>query len=269
MNTRAATKNATRTVGSSRTLRILARVGFAASGLVHLLLGYVSIRVAFNGQGQTDQSGALAEITDLPGGPLVLWAMVVGLFALALWLVVQSLLGVGSSSKKRWMRSLASAAKAVAYAALGATALTFARGGSSSSSDSTQQASSTILSLPGGQFILGAVGLIAMAVGVYFISKGVRRGFLDDLDVPHGAAEKPVTAAGIVGYVAKGVAIIVVGILFVVAAVTVDPSEATGLDGALKSLAQLPFGAVILTVVGVGLIAYALYTFVRARYARL
>ena len=74
---------------------------------------------------------------------------------------------------------------------------------------------------------------------------------------------------GTVGYVAKGVAIIVVGILFAVAAVKVDPDDSTGLDGALKSLASLPFGMVILIAVGLGLIAYGVYTFVRARYARL
>ena len=72
-----------------------------------------------------------------------------------------------------------------------------------------------------------------------------------------------------VGYVAKGVAIAVVGVLFVVAAVTHDPEKAGGLDAALKSLAALPFGQVILWIVGAGLVVYGVYCFARARYARL
>jgi hypothetical protein len=270
MSTRSTAKSAASTAGNSRVLRILAKVGFAASGLVHLLLGYLAIRVAIGGASESsDQSGAMAEIGKLPGGAIVLWVVVVGLFALGLWLIVQAILGAGSSSDKRWVRSLVSAAKAVAYIALGVTALTFAQGGSTSNSQSTQQASANILALPGGPFLLGAIGVIAAAVGGYFVYKGVTKKFEEDLTMPSGTAGRVVRTMGIVGYVAKGVAVVVVGILFIVAAVTVDPGSATGLDGALKSLAALPFGVVILVAVGLGLIAYGLYTFVRARYARL
>jgi hypothetical protein len=161
------------------------------------------------------------------------------------------------------------AGKAAAYIALGLTALTFALGQSADGSDSAQQASATILALPGGQVLLGAVGVIALAIGGYFIFKGVTRKFEEDLTVPSGTPGRAVRILGVVGYVAKGIAIGVVGILLVVAAATLDPESSTGLDGALKSLAELPFGVVILVAVGLGLTAYGIYTFVRARYARL
>ncbi|MFB2582733.1 DUF1206 domain-containing protein [Herbiconiux sp. P15] len=270
MSTRAKTKSAARSAGNSKALTVLARVGFAASGLVHLLLGFLAIRVAFNDGGESsDQSGAMSEISKLPAGAVLLWVVVIGLFALGLWLIVQAVLGLGSSSDKRWVRSLISVSKAIAYIALGVTALTFAQGGSTSNSDSTQQASANVLSLPGGPLLLGLVGLIAVGVGGYFIFKGVTKKFEEDLSIPSGTKGKAVRTLGIVGYVAKGIAVVVVGILFVVAAVTVDPESATGLDGALKSLAELPFGVVILVAVGLGLIAYGIYTFARARYARL
>lgn len=57
--------------------------------------------------------------------------------------------------------------------------------------------------------------------------------------------------------------------LLIITAVTVDPAEAAGLDGAVRSVAALPFGAALLVLVGVGLIAYGLYCGVRARRARL
>lgn len=257
------------TVGGSRPVGILARLGYVASALVHLLIGYLAIRLALQQGAETDQSGAIAQIAALPGGIFLLWLTVVGLFALGLWLIVQAFMGVGSASKKRWIRSLVAAAKAVAYIGVAGTALTFALGGSSNASSSTQQASGSILALPGGQFLLALVGLIALAVGVYMIIKGIRQKFVADIMVPSGLTRRPVLILGTVGYVAKGIAVGVVGVLFMIAAATINPSQATGLDGALKSLAALPFGTALLIAVGVGLIGFGIYTCARARLARL
>jgi hypothetical protein len=254
-------------VEHSRGLEVLVRIGFAASGLIHLMLGYLAIQVALQHGGESDQSGAFRQIAKLPVGGAILWITVAGMFALALWLLIQALLGIGSSSKKRWARSLVSAGKAVAYGALGATALVFARGGSSSSTSSTRHASSTLLSLPGGQLLLGLVGLAAVGIGGYLVAKGIRQKFTQDISLPSGAARRPVLVLGTTGYVAKGIAVAVVGVLFVIAAITVDAKQATGLDGALRSLSTLPFGQVLLVVIGLGLIAFGLYTFVRARLA--
>jgi hypothetical protein len=258
-----------RAVGRSRALTVLVRLGFGGSALVHLFIGYLAIRVAVHQDAETDQAGAIAEIARLPGGMVLLWLAVVGFFALALWLVIQAALGIGYASKKRWVRSLVSVGKAVAYLALGLTALTFAQGGSSDASSSTEQASTGILALPGGQLLLGLVGVIAFAVGVYLVAKGARRRFVNDIVLPSGASRRAVLVLGTVGYVAKGIAIAVVGVLFVIAAMIVNPAQASGLDGALKALAALPFGSAILIAIGAGLIAFGVYTFARARLARL
>ena len=79
-----------RSVGTNRALRVLARLGFAASALIHLFIGLLAIRVALQQSAEGDQSGAIAQIAQLPGGMALLWIAVVGLFALALWLVVQA-----------------------------------------------------------------------------------------------------------------------------------------------------------------------------------
>ncbi len=263
------TRRAVGSVGHSRPVKILARIGYVGSALIHLLLGVLAIQVATTGGGEADQAGALARLGDLPGGPLLLWTTTVGLFALALWLAIQAILGIGSSSKKRWIRSLVAGAKAAAYVALGATALTFALGSSSNGSSSAQQTTATILSMPAGQLLLGVIGLAAAGVGVYMVAKGVRQKFLEDIDAPSGAARRPVVILGVVGYIAKGIAVVVVGILLVTAAISLDPSKSTGLDGALKALVALPLGPVILVAVGIGLIAFGVYTAARARLARL
>jgi hypothetical protein len=269
MNAGREARRAASRAGNNRALTIIARIGFAASGLMHLLMGYLAIRIATHHGGASDQSGAFAQMAKLPGGTIILWVTVVGLTALALWLLLQASLGIGSSSKKRWARSLVSLGKAVAYVALAATALSLALRHPTNSAASTQQASGTILSLPGGQALLIAVGLITAGIGGFFIYKGARKKFHEDISVPAGGAGRAVDLLGIAGYVAKGIAIVTLGILFIVAAVKVDPKDASGLDGALKALVALPFGEAILIVIGAGLIAYGLYSFARAKLARL
>lgn len=269
MRLRRAARRAAGKAGDSKALGTIARAGFAASGILHLLLGYLAIRVALHHGGESDQSGALAQLAKLPGGTIALWLTVVGFAALGLWLLLEASLGIGSSSKKRWARSLVSLSKALTYFALGWTALTFALGGSSNSTTLSRRTSGTILSLPGGQILLVLVGLVAAGIGCYFMIKGIRQKFRDDILVPHGPFERPVIVLAVTGYLAKGVAVLTLGILFIVAAVRVRPRDASGLDGALKALSALPAGEIILVAVGTGLMAYGIYSFARARLARL
>jgi hypothetical protein len=263
-------RHAAGSVEANRALRILARGGYAGSAAIHLLIGFLAIRVVLHDPVESDQAGAIAQIALLPGGMVLLWALTVALFALALWLTLQALRGAGSVRGRRWARRLESLAKAAAYLVLGLTALAFARGSGADASASTRQTSSAILGLPEGQLLLGAIGVVTSGVGIYLLIKGLRRRFLADIVAPtDGRARTAVVCLGVVGYVAKGIAIAIVGVLFVVAAATLRPDEASGLDGALKSLVALPLGAVLLVAIGVGLISFGLYTFVRAALARL
>lgn len=263
-------KTAARRFQDSTAFELLARLGFAVNGLLHVLIGGIAIGVATtSGGGEADQSGALGQLASTPGGIFVLWAVAIGLAALGLWQVSQAFLVNDADAKHRWASRVKEAGKAVAYLAVASTAFTFALGTGSSSSGSTQNLSATLLSTPGGVILLVAVGLGVVAVGAYFVYKGLAKKFTEDIAVPSGKTGRTTIRLGQVGYAAKGIAVAVVGVLFVVAAVTADPSEATGLDGALKSLATLPFGMIILVLVGLGLIAYGIYCFVRARAARL
>lgn len=266
----ASAKGNARQLADHRWFRAAARTGYAAVGVVHVLLGYVAVRVAIGGGGQeSDQSGALRQLTRLPGGVVVLWLVVIGLAALCLWLVLQAVLGAGTA-KRPWVRRVSAIAKAVGYGTLAVTALRVVMGSGSSSAQSSRSASAKLMAAPGGVFLLVAVGLAILGVGVYFVVKGLRRSFRDEISkAPGGGPRAGIVMLGVVGYVAKGVAVGAMGILFVFAAVTNDPSDASGLDGALKRMAGLPFGTVILVAVGLGLAVYGVYCFARARYARL
>ena len=263
-------KDVARAAKNSTPLRVLARLGFATNGLMHVLIGGVAIGVATGaGGGEADQSGAFGQLASTPGGVFLLWAVVVGLSALGLWLFVASFLIPGADPKRKWSHRVVEWGKAVVYFALAFTAFTFARGSSTDSSSSTSDATATLMSSPGGIIVLFVAAIVVLAIGAYFVRKGLTKKFLSDISVPRDPVKKVVIALGIAGYVAKGIALGMVAILLVVAAVTRDPSKSTGLDGALKTLAALPAGPAILTAVGIGLIAYGVYCFVRAWRARL
>jgi hypothetical protein len=256
-----------RALHENRIFRLFARGGFAVNGLIHILIAGIAVTVAFGAQGSADQGGALAQVAGYPLGFAILWFLAGGLAALGLFQVLETVL-IRGTDKEDWADRAKEGGKGVAYLAIGASAASYAMGAGSDSGQQSESLTAQLLAVPAGVVLLVVLGLAVGAVGVYFVTKGIRQKFLEDIALPPGSRKKTATVLGTLGYVAKGVAIAIVGVLFITAAVTADPSESTGLDGALKSLADLPFGAVILLVVAFGLAAYGVYCFIRARYPR-
>jgi hypothetical protein len=257
--------DAAREVGRQRWVQWLARAGYAASGLIHILIGWIAAQVALGGGGEADQTGALGSLRSAPGGPLLLWACVVGFAALALWHVVDAVARADELKDR-----VKEGSQAAVYAVLAFTALSFARGGGSSGEQRTDDLTGTLMGMPFGRVLVGAVGVTILVVGGYHIYKGLSDSFLDDLRTTGGGTTgRGVLWAGRLGYPAKGLALIIVGLLFLVAAWQADPEQAGGLDAALKTLSGQPLGTVLLLVIAVGLVLYGIYSFARARYARM
>lgn len=241
-----------------------ARVGFAVNGVLHLLIAWIALRVAFGGGGSADQSGALSTLASNTGGQVILWLGVAGFALLAVWQLVEAIIGAHGAEASDRVKAIS---KCVVYAALAFSAFKFATG-SGSSGQSKQQSTDftqTLMDAPAGRVLVGIVGLGVLGVGGYHVYKGAKKKFLEDL-VQHPG--QWAVYAGQAGYIAKGIALAVVGLLFLVAAFKKSPGEATGLDGALHALREQPFGTVLLTVVALGLAAYGIYSFARARYAK-
>jgi hypothetical protein len=244
-----------------------ARIGYATSGVLHLLIAWIGLQIAF-GQGgkHADQSGALASLAGNGLGELLLWIAVLGFLGLGLWQLADSIVGHPGKGSDAWGGRAKAAAKCVVYLVLAWSAFSFARGkvGSSSSSQ-TVDFTASLMAKPGGRTLVVVVGIVVIAVGVYHVVKGWTKRFLRDLEDHPGTWA---TRAGQIGYIAKGVALVLVGLLFVVAGLRKQPAEATGLDGALRTLRDQPFGTGLLVIVSLGLAAYGLYSFARARHAK-
>ncbi|MDT0210425.1 DUF1206 domain-containing protein [Curtobacterium sp. BRD11] len=259
-------------VADSRWFELTARAGYVGSGVVHLLIGYLVVLLGFgnaSGGSETDQSGALRQLAEVPGGVALLWVVAVGTAALALRLLLEAVVGGRSDSARGWAARAKDLGKAVVYGVVSYSAGSFALGAGTSSSGSTRSAAAEALATPGGVFLLIAVGAVAIAIGAALVVQGCRRSFWKQLVRPRQPLDRAVTVLGTVGYVGKGIAVAVVGVLIVVAGVRSDPDQATGLDGAFDALRDLPAGSVVLVAVGIGFLAYGVYSFFRARFARL
>ena len=248
-------------------LEAAARVGYATSGLLHLLIGWIALQVAFGGSGgkNADQSGALASLASNGAGKAALWVGVVGFLGLAIWQVADGLVGHPGDDKDAWGGRAKAGGKAVVYLALAWSAFQFARGKSSNSRSQSVDFTAKLLDKPGGRALVVVIGLAIIGIGVYHVYKGAKKKFLQDLQDHPGTWA---TRAGRVGYIAKGVALVIVGFLFAAAGVHKQAKEASGLDGALKSLRDQPFGPALLVVMAIGFAAFGLYSFSRAKHAK-
>jgi len=251
----------------------LARAGYVGSGLVHLLVGYLAIRVALGSNEEASQSGALAEIAAKPGGKFLLSVLCVVLFVLALWRLAEGVLGgaahsssAGQDKKDETFGRIKAVGVALVYFGLAFTAFGYARGSSKSSGEQSSGITARLLESGGGKFLLVVAALVIIGVGLYHIYKGATKKFVEDLK---GNTSSFVRGLGMAGYIAKGVAVTLIGGLVIAAVFQADPEKASGLDAALKTLGAQPFGVFLLIAVGLGLIMYGIYSFVRARDAKM
>ena len=266
--------NAVEDASNSRALVIAARAGFAVSGLLHLLVGFVAIQLALGKAGQSgpaDQAGAVAQLAAQPQGLLLLWAGFAACVALALWQTSNAVFDYGQlEARKKVGKKLSAAGKAVVFAVIALTFAASASGNSQTSGQSTSDFTVAIIKAPGGAFLLIAVGAAIAIAGLVFVVLGVKGSFKKELRLPpSGTARSVVTGLGVVGYIAEGVALLLVGLLFIISTVNANPRESTGLDGGLRALREQPYGVYMLTAVGAGLICYGLYLMVKTKFARM
>jgi hypothetical protein len=247
----------------------VARAGLVAYGVVYVLIGWLALQLAWGDRsGKPSSSGALRELAQQPFGGVLIWVVSIGMFLLALWQLLEA--GFGhrdEDGKKRIAKRLASAGKAVVYVVIGFSGVKIAIG-SGSSGKGEETFTAKLMNLPAGQVLVAAVGLAIIGFGIFQLYRAWTEGFADKLD-GEGRSGKSGTAYiafGKAGYTARGVAFMIVGGLFVYAAVTHNAKKSGGLDQALFEVLDQPFGPVLLTLVAIGLVCFGLFTFAQARH---
>ncbi|MFF0344248.1 DUF1206 domain-containing protein [Kribbella sp. NPDC004875] len=248
-------------VRHSRSYDVAITVGLMAYGLVHLLIAWIALQLAWGKSSQeASQQGALRELAGQPLGGVLLWVCAVGLLALVVWRVVELVYGHLETEKK-----VSSIGRAVVYLFLGISAIRVAVGSGNSSTSQQQTLSGRLMAHGAGRVVVVVIGLVVIGIGVRQLHKAITKKFTEDLA---GGVSDLTIGLGRIGYAAKGVAFLVVGALFGWAAIAYDPQKAGGLDTALHTIKDQPFGSILLTVLAAGIAAFGGYCFIWSRNAR-
>jgi Domain of Unknown Function (DUF1206) len=253
-------------------LEALARAGFVGYGITHLLLAWLALQVAF-GQpaGASDQGGALHTLAGQPFGRILVVAIGIGLAAMAVWQALEAAVGHRADrGGERTAERIGSAGRTLMYAWLAWTAFQVVTAAKASSASQQQAKSAQLMGSQGGRWLVGAIGVGLVALGLGMIVYGMIRRFEKHLYVHRMSARtrRAARLLGVTGYTAKGLAYGIAGGLLVSAAVTYDPSKARGIDAALHALSQQPYGGLLLTLVAFGLAAFGIFCLVQARYRK-
>jgi Domain of Unknown Function (DUF1206) len=260
-----------RRASDSPAARALARAGLTARGVLYILIGWVAILVAFGqaSESQANQQGALQLLARQPYGLVSLWLLGIGFAGYALWRLSEAAFGVTGEGNGAGPR-LKSLVRGLIYAGFAYLTFKIIAGTASNESKKQQDLTATVMHHTGGQVLVGIVGAVIVIAGVALVIEGLRRKFLKHLQTSQMSprTRRVVEWLGMIGTTARGVVFALVGVLVIDAAVTYKPAKAGGIDKALVTLRDQPFGEVLLILAALGLIIFGIYGLCEARWRK-
>ncbi|HUC57977.1 MAG TPA: DUF1206 domain-containing protein [Streptosporangiaceae bacterium] len=254
-------------------MKLLGRAGFAARGVLYVVIGWIAIEIAL-GQGGTsaDNRGALEAVGSTPVGSVLIWLLGIGFAGLALWRLAQAAAGGPTADEHKLTARLAAVGKAAVYGFLSYETFRYAIGSGAPKASDRQSvdATATLMRYPGGQAVVIIVGFVLIGAGIYLAWQAWRRKFLRSLETGRLTATQRrfAIALGEVGGIARGVVFAAAGVFLVIAGAQHNPGQAKGLDATLRSFAHTPAGPFLLVVVAAGLIAFGGYSCLEAGWRR-
>jgi Domain of Unknown Function (DUF1206) len=237
----------------------LARAGLVAKGVSYAIVGVLALKLAFGDGGKaTSRQGALEELAGTTFGTVLLILLAIGLACYAAWRFIQAWQG------GKWTKRLGWAARGLVYSGLtySAARILVGSGAQQSQNSKAHKTTAVVLAWPAGVWIVGIAGAVVVAIGLWQLYSGISRRF----EEKWRGYSKWGSRAGVVGHIARFVVFGLIGWFVIKAAVEYDPKQAIGLDGALQKLAHASYGSYLLALTAAGLIAYAFYCVVDARY---
>lgn len=253
-------------------LALFARFGYAARGIVYLLVGGLAALAAFDQGGQTTGSkGAISQLLTTPMGDVLLAALALGLVGYALWRCIQAITDTdhhGNGPKGLVIRaSLLVSAVTHILLAVFAVRLALTLGGSGSNEGGSDSAASWLMGQPYGRWLVGAVGLVMIGAGIAHGIKSARGQFVRHFDMPPQTQRwaYPICRFGLM---IRGLVFVVVGLFFIIAAYQLNPDEAGGIAEVFDTFRRQPFGTFLMGFVAIGLFAFGAYSMLEAFYRR-
>jgi undecaprenyl-diphosphatase len=244
----------------SETFGTLVRVGYAARGVVYVLLGYLALTTA--GEASGGNEAVFDRLREVPLGTPLLWLMALGLLAYAAFRFLSAYSDIErhGSDAKGIARRVGHGASAVAHTVMAYAAFQYAQGTAAGGSDSSQQTAGTLLDLPLGEVVIGLIGLGFLAGAVSQGQSAATAGFMKHVGAGAPPAVKPI---GQLGHAARAVVFAAIGVSLVRSAWFDSEAQVKGLGDAIVSLSGTGW---LYTVVALGLLFFGLFNFVVARY---
>jgi Domain of Unknown Function (DUF1206) len=259
---------------NSTTVRVLARAGLAARGVLYMIIGWIAVEIAFgHSRQQADQTGALHALAATPVGGVLLWLLAIGFIGMAVWRLSEAGYGAPGANGRKATARVAALGKAVVAGVIAYGAFTFALGAGSHQSSDTESVdvTATLMRHSGGRILVVVIGLAFIAGGLVVAYRAWRKQFLRELALGQmrPGVRRVVQWLGEFGGIARGVVFITVGVFLIDAAADAQPGKAKGLDSSLRALAATPLGPWLLVLVALGLIMFGAFSCCQARWERL
>jgi hypothetical protein len=261
-------------VGKHPWVERLARFGYAAKGVVYIVVGALATLAALGEGETTGTQGAMRSIARQPFGRVMLGIVAFGLIAYVIWRFVQAITDAddkGTDAKGIALR-LGYTGSGLIYAGLAYSAARILFGAREDGRPSAAESwTASVMEYRYGNWLIVLAGLSVMGYGLYQCYKGYAAKFRKRLKLGEMSERGVLWAmrSGRFGFIARGVVFLIVGGLLIQAALHLDSTEAKGLDGALQLLIQQSHGKWLLGIIALGLVAYGLYMLIEARYRRI
>lgn len=250
------------TIDKSEKFAWLVRLGYAARGLVYVLLGYLALSTA--GQAGEGQAAVFDLIQDVPLGKPLLYLVAIGLLAYALFKLMDAATDLehhGSDAAGKAKR-VGSAASSLAHMVLAYTAYQFATGAQNrpTSDGGGQERASTLLTWEMGWVLLGLIGLGFLVAAVFQGKSAYDAHFMQRIS---GRAPHAVRIIGRIGHAARAVVFLIIGWSLVKGGWLEQSSEVKGLGEAIVALSD---NGAIYSLVAAGLILFGIFSIIAARH---
>ncbi len=254
-------------------MKWFARAGYAARGLVYLVIGVLAF-LAITGAGEpAGTRDALSTLMSAPAGYLIAYVLAAGLLFYSLWRFTQSILDTDSHGHDA--KGLAIRAgllvSGLSYLALAGYAVSLRLGsgsqGGGGSGGGGDGYASMFSQFVGNHWTAGIIALVLAGVGVAHFIKALGERYAEHLlaEADKMAFIDPIAKTGLI---ARGIVFFILAFLFGMRAWRGEEAESAGSERALQFIQGLPLGGYLLAAMGAGLICFALYSFVEAWYRR-
>lgn len=244
-------------------------LGCISTGLLYTAIGIIAILSLLQFKdGGASKNSLFAYVQDLPGGGVIIWAILLGMLCYIIWRIYESFRDpyhYGSSWKglaRRTGIGLSSLADAlIAYSAL-VVLLGYANYSKNGDPDQKREMTANMLDYAWGKWLVVGLGALIAVTAAVQLFYGITRGYRERLDIVRfsGKKKSAIFFLGFTGYVARGVILGIIGYFFIKSGILKDSEYVVNTDRAFNFIGD-HIGKIPFAIVAIGIICYGLFMF--------